>query len=39
LIRIAADFSIAAFSPGERARQFGGGFQSGSMSTRSVLWG
>jgi 4,5-DOPA dioxygenase extradiol len=31
--------AVAAVSPGERARQFGEGFQSGSISMRSVLWG
>lgn len=31
--------AVAAVSPGERAQQFGEGFQSGSISMRSVLWG
>ncbi|WP_427915596.1 4,5-DOPA dioxygenase extradiol [Ramlibacter sp. MMS24-I3-19] len=31
--------AVAAVNPGERARQFGEGFQSGSISMRSVLWG
>jgi 4,5-DOPA dioxygenase extradiol len=31
--------AVAAVSPGERTRQFGEGFQSGSISMRSVLWG
>lgn len=31
--------AVAAVKPGERARVFGQGFQSGSISMRSVLWG
>lgn len=31
--------TIAAVDPGERAQPFGTGFQSGSISMRSVLWG
>jgi 4,5-DOPA dioxygenase extradiol len=31
--------AVATVSPGERARQFGEGFQSGAISMRSVLWG
>jgi len=31
--------AVAAVSPGERARGFGQGFQSGSNPMRSVPWG
>jgi 4,5-DOPA dioxygenase extradiol len=31
--------AVGAVAPGERARQFNEGFQSGSISMRSVLWG
>jgi 4,5-DOPA dioxygenase extradiol len=31
--------AVAAVGSGERARQFGEGFQSGSISMRSALWG
>lgn len=31
--------AVGAVNPGERARQFGLGFQSGSISMRSVIWG
>jgi hypothetical protein len=31
--------AVGAVAPGERALQFNEGFQSGSISMRSVLWG